>query len=38
MGAQNLVDMMAGFQEAHGDQFKPAQILLDYAKSGKKFH
>ena len=37
MGAQNVVDEMLKFQERLGDQFAPAQILLDYAKSGKKF-
>jgi hypothetical protein len=29
---------MQAFQEANGDQFAPAQILLDYAKSGNKFY
>jgi enoyl-CoA hydratase/long-chain 3-hydroxyacyl-CoA dehydrogenase len=38
MGAQTLVDLMSGYQELHGDQFKPAQILVDYAKAGKTFH
>eukprot|EP01134_Creolimax_fragrantissima_P000849 CFRG0849T1 len=38
MGADKFVDMMNGFKDKYGEQFAPAQILVDYAKSGKKFH
>eukprot|EP00040_Diaphanoeca_grandis_P003237 m.24328 g.24328 ORF g.24328 m.24328 type:complete len:765 (+) comp14556_c0_seq1:110-2404(+) len=38
MGVQNFVDVLHKYQAAHGDHFKPAPILLDYAKSGKKFY
>jgi enoyl-CoA hydratase/long-chain 3-hydroxyacyl-CoA dehydrogenase len=38
MGARYVVDTMLGFQEAHGDHFAPAQILVDYANTSKKFH
>ena len=37
-GTEKLVGEMLAFQELHGDHFAPAQILVDYAKSGKKFH
>lgn len=37
-GAQNLVDTLMGYAEVHGDHFLPAPILVDYAKSGKKFY
>jgi enoyl-CoA hydratase/long-chain 3-hydroxyacyl-CoA dehydrogenase len=37
-GTQQFVDKMQGFADKHGPQFEPAQILKDYAKSGKKFH
>jgi hypothetical protein len=29
---------MQRFQDQYGPQFAPAPILLDYAKSGKRFH
>ncbi|KNC86062.1 hypothetical protein SARC_01785 [Sphaeroforma arctica JP610] len=38
MGADKFVDMMNGFSDKYGEQFKPAQILVDYAKNGKKFY
>lgn len=38
MGAQNFVDIMHGFADKHGPHFKPAPIVVDYAKQGKKFH
>lgn len=37
-GAQKFVDMMHGYRDKYGEQFTPAQILLDYAKAGKKFY
>ena len=37
-GTQKFVDTMYKWRDAKGAQFEPAQILVDYAKSGKKFH
>jgi len=37
MGADFLVKKMEEFQAAYGDQFKPCDLLIDMAKSGKKF-
>lgn len=37
-GAQKLVDIMTKYQQAYGPSFAPCQLLLDHAKSGKKFH
>jgi 3-hydroxyacyl-CoA dehydrogenase/enoyl-CoA hydratase/3-hydroxybutyryl-CoA epimerase len=37
-GVQNIVDRLNTFTEEFGPRFKPAQILLDYAKEGKRFH
>ncbi len=37
-GTQAFVDRMQGYADKHGPQFEPAQILKDYAASGKKFH
>jgi len=36
-GAQAFVDKMRGYEDSLGFRFEPAQIVLDYAKSGKKF-
>jgi len=38
MGVQNFVDICHKYTDENGEQFKPAPILLDYAKSGKKFY
>lgn len=38
IGVQSFVDRMNRYRDAKGDQFEPAQILKDYAASGKKFH
>ena len=38
LGAQQVVDILNDLATKHGARFKPAQILLDYAKSGKKFY
>lgn len=38
LGAQQVVDILNDLAAKHGARFKPAQILLDYAKSGKKFY
>lgn len=37
-GTQQFVDKMYRWRDAKGPQFEPAQILVDYAKAGKKFH
>lgn len=37
-GAQKIVDEMNGLAAAVGPWFAPAQILVDAAKAGKKFH
>eukprot|EP00164_Ancoracysta_twista_P004793 GFYU01006495.1.p1 GENE.GFYU01006495.1~~GFYU01006495.1.p1 ORF type:complete len:785 (-),score=288.48 GFYU01006495.1:82-2406(-) len=36
-GAQKVVDTLYRFRDENGEQFEPAQILKDYAASGKKF-
>ena len=38
LGAQQVVDILNDLAATHGARFKPAQILVDYAKSGKKFY
>ena len=38
IGADKYVDMMNSFADKYGEQFTPAQILVDHAKSGKPFH
>lgn len=38
LGAQKVVDILNDLTTKHGARFKPAQILVDYAKSGKKFY
>ncbi|MCO5231003.1 MAG: 3-hydroxyacyl-CoA dehydrogenase NAD-binding domain-containing protein [Chitinophagales bacterium] len=38
IGAQKAVDIMNQLAAKHGERFEPAQILIDYAKSGKKFY
>jgi len=37
-GAQKVLDTLNEFTEAHGPRFKPAQILVEYAKEGKRFY
>ena len=37
-GVQNVVDQLKEFTEQFGPRFKPAQILMDYAKEGKTFY
>jgi len=37
LGADFVVNKMEEFQAAYGDQFKPCDLLVDMAKSGKKF-
>ncbi len=38
LGAQQVVDILNDLTAKFGARFKPAQILVDYAKSGKKFY
>lgn len=38
IGVRHFVDQMNRFRDAHGDQFAPAQILVDYANQNKRFH
>jgi 3-hydroxyacyl-CoA dehydrogenase/enoyl-CoA hydratase/3-hydroxybutyryl-CoA epimerase len=38
LGAQKVVDILNDLQQRFGARFKPAQILVDYAKAGKKFY
>ena len=38
VGAQTVVDKMERLRQEHGDRFAPPQILVDYAKAGKRFH
>jgi 3-hydroxyacyl-CoA dehydrogenase/enoyl-CoA hydratase/3-hydroxybutyryl-CoA epimerase len=38
LGAQQVVDILNDLQQRFGARFKPAQILVDYAKAGKKFY
>jgi len=37
-GTKQFVDRMNKYRDEKGAQFEPAQILKDYAASGKKFH
>merc|ERR1719474_2359277 len=38
MGAQKFVDHMRRFEQSYGSGFTPCQMLIDMAKSGKKFY
>lgn len=38
LGAGEVVRIMSDLAAKHGERFTPAQILVDYAKSGKKFY
>ena len=38
VGAQKVVDILNDLTARFGERFEPAQILLEYAKSGKKFY
>ena len=38
MGAQTFVDHMRRFEQSYGVAFTPCQMLVDMAKSGKKFY
>lgn len=38
LGAQQVVDILNDLADEHGARFEPAQILIDYAKSGKEFY
>merc|ERR1712086_251426 len=38
IGADTYVNTMSNYADKYGEQFAPCQMLLDYAKEGKKFH
>ena len=38
LGAQKVVDILNDLTKRFGERFEPAQILLDYAKTNKKFY
>jgi len=38
LGAQNVVDMMKKYEAVYGSPFTPCQLLLDMAKTDKKFY
>ena len=38
LGAQKVVDQLKIMQGRYGDRFNPSQLLLDYAKAGKRFY
>ena len=38
VGAQLYADKLSRLADEHGDHFAPAQLLLDHAKAGTKFH
>ncbi|KAL3904635.1 MAG: hypothetical protein SGPRY_011213, partial [Prymnesium sp.] len=38
VGAKEVVAKMERLQGIHGDQFAPPPLLLEHAKSGKRFH
>ena len=37
-GADIIVQRLEDFEQEHGPRFTPADILKEYARSGKKFH
>jgi 3-hydroxyacyl-CoA dehydrogenase len=37
-GADKVVQLMNKYRDAQGSQFTPCDMLVDYAKNGKKFH
>lgn len=38
LGAQTIVERLQSFEDEHGPRFTPAEILMEYARSGKNFH
>jgi len=38
LGPQVVVDKMERLRQEHGERFAPPQLLVDYAKAGKRFH
>lgn len=38
LGAAKTVDILNDLASKYGERFEPAQILIDYAKAGKKFY
>ena len=37
IGTSTVVDRLSGLADKYGSRFEPAEILKDYAKTGKKF-
>lgn len=37
-GADELIKQFGNLQKMYGDRFKPAQIIVDYSRSNKKFY
>ncbi len=37
-GAQTIVDRMRALEERFGERFTPCELLLEHAKTGKRFH
>ena len=38
VGVKNVADDLKAFADKYGERFKPAQLLLDMAQSGKRFY
>jgi 3-hydroxyacyl-CoA dehydrogenase len=38
VGASAVVSTLERFADVHGKRFAPAQLLVDMAKSGRRFH
>jgi 3-hydroxyacyl-CoA dehydrogenase len=38
IGAAKYVDQLNQLADKYGSRFKPAQLLVDYAKANRKFH
>ena len=38
IGVSKYVDTLNQLADKHGERFKPAPLLVDYAKTGRKFY
>ena len=38
IGVSKYVDTLNQLADKHGDRFRPAPLLVDYAKAGRKFY
>ncbi len=38
VGVSKYVDTLNQLADKHGERFKPAPLLVDYAKAGRKFY